>query len=45
VIIVDVEAAYGIDCKPCVMKAHPTRDGILAVGMDNGEVVFVNYSN
>ena len=41
----DVEAKYGAGARPCVMKAHPIRQGILAVGMDNGEVVFVNYSN
>jgi hypothetical protein len=40
-----VEAKYGLNAKPCVMKAHPTRQGILAVGMSCGEVVFVNYSN
>jgi hypothetical protein len=41
----DIEAKFGYNAKPCVMKVHPTRQGILAVGLSNGEVMFVNYSN
>jgi len=31
--------------RPCVIKCHPKRADILAVGFENGEVSFVNVSN
>lgn len=31
--------------KPTILKCHPTRPDILAVGFESGEVIFVNCQN
>ena len=34
-----------LGAKPVVLKCHPKRPDILAVGFESGEIVFVNCAN